>query len=244
MHSCRSYAKNNFRVIHLRQSSSRTYAKVSDKKTNFYDVLGLDSKANSGEIKNAYYDLSMAYHPDKNKSEGAVETFQLISEAYETLGNYDKKRNYDRRMFPANQRESRSQETETSRVFREKPRGFYADLGTDDFDYTQFYKRRQSEGVTRVRSVTRMKAEPGFMAEKAVEAYSFEDSFSSSHQTKASDFRIYQNKRQRKATEEQQSRGFSSLLLLATLTGFVMLTVNTVYEPQRMRDDWFDKKES
>lgn len=56
------------------------------KKKNHYDSLEVDSKATQGEIKSAYFKLTMQYHPDKNTSESAKDRFRDISEAYEVLG--------------------------------------------------------------------------------------------------------------------------------------------------------------
>lgn len=61
-----------------------------------YKSLGLNSDATPKEIKSAYYDLSLKFHPDKNKgSAESTEKFREITEAYEVLGNAEKKRIYD-----------------------------------------------------------------------------------------------------------------------------------------------------
>ena len=63
---------------------------------SYYKVLELPDTAGIDEIKKAYRRLSMAYHPDRNKSDPtATERFQKLSEAYETLGDADKKQEYD-----------------------------------------------------------------------------------------------------------------------------------------------------
>jgi molecular chaperone DnaJ len=62
---------------------------------DFYETLGVSKNATESEIKKAYRKLSLEYHPDKNGSADAVEKFQKINEAYETLGDADKRRNYD-----------------------------------------------------------------------------------------------------------------------------------------------------
>jgi DnaJ-class molecular chaperone len=63
---------------------------------NFYNVLEVPETATIDEIKNAYRKLSMIYHPDKNKnSPESTAKFQKLSEAYETLGDPDKKKEYD-----------------------------------------------------------------------------------------------------------------------------------------------------
>lgn len=63
---------------------------------NFYEILEVPETANLDEIKKSYRRLSMMYHPDKNKNNPeATAKFQKISEAYETLGDKDKKNEYD-----------------------------------------------------------------------------------------------------------------------------------------------------
>lgn len=63
---------------------------------NFYEILEIPETASIDEIKKSYRRLSMMYHPDKNtNSPDATAKFQKISEAYETLGDVDKKKEYD-----------------------------------------------------------------------------------------------------------------------------------------------------
>jgi len=63
---------------------------------NFYDILGIDKKSDFSEIKKAYRQLSMKWHPDKNNnSPETVAKFQKISEAYETLRDEKKRQQYD-----------------------------------------------------------------------------------------------------------------------------------------------------
>lgn len=78
--------------------SVRTFSRTKQlaKSKNFYEDLELPRTATQSEIKSAYYELSMAYHPDKNKSEQAKIKFRLISEAYEVLGNVRTRRMYDK----------------------------------------------------------------------------------------------------------------------------------------------------
>lgn len=62
---------------------------------DLYDVLGVNKSASSAEIKSAYRKLALKWHPDKNKEANATDKFKEINEAYEVLGNPDKKAKYD-----------------------------------------------------------------------------------------------------------------------------------------------------
>ena len=64
-----------------------------DIRKNFYEILGIDKKATDEEIRKSYLKLALKYHPDKSTTEG--NKFIEISEAYETLKDPIKKRNYD-----------------------------------------------------------------------------------------------------------------------------------------------------
>src|SRR3954470_16163689 len=64
--------------------------------TDYYKVLGVDRKASQEDIKKAYRKLARKYHPYTNKDAGAEERFKQISEAYDTLGDPDKRKKYDR----------------------------------------------------------------------------------------------------------------------------------------------------
>jgi DnaJ-class molecular chaperone len=63
---------------------------------DFYKILELPETAAIDEIKKSYRRLSLLHHPDRNgNSAESVAKFQKISDAYETLGDADKKREYD-----------------------------------------------------------------------------------------------------------------------------------------------------
>ncbi len=66
------------------------------KKPDPYKVLGVQKSATDDEIKKAYRKLALRYHPDVNKNGNKSETkFKQVSEAYEILGEKDKRRTYD-----------------------------------------------------------------------------------------------------------------------------------------------------
>jgi molecular chaperone DnaJ len=63
---------------------------------DFYAVLGVPASASQDEIKKQYRKLAAKHHPDKNPNDPkAADTFKAISEAYQTLGDPDKRKQYD-----------------------------------------------------------------------------------------------------------------------------------------------------
>lgn len=59
---------------------------------NYYDVLGVDKKATKDDIKKAFRKLAQTHHPDKGGDEAR---FKEITEAYSTLSDEKKRREYD-----------------------------------------------------------------------------------------------------------------------------------------------------
>ncbi len=63
---------------------------------DFYTILGVDKNASADEIKSAYRKLAKKYHPDLNPNDAqAAAKFKEINEAYEVLGDEQKRKNYD-----------------------------------------------------------------------------------------------------------------------------------------------------
>lgn len=63
---------------------------------DYYKILGVSKDASQDEIKSAFRKLSLKWHPDRNKgSKEAESKFKEIAEAYEVLGNEDKRKEYD-----------------------------------------------------------------------------------------------------------------------------------------------------
>jgi len=69
---------------------------MAQQKRDYYEVLGISRGATDEDIKRAFRQKAMQYHPDRNKEEGANEKFKECAEAYEVLSDVDKRASYDR----------------------------------------------------------------------------------------------------------------------------------------------------
>jgi molecular chaperone DnaJ len=63
---------------------------------DYYEILGVSDDASQDEIKRVFRRLAKQYHPDANPGNGeAVEKFQDVGEAYDVIGDEDKRTKYD-----------------------------------------------------------------------------------------------------------------------------------------------------
>jgi len=64
---------------------------------DYYEILGVDRNASDAELKKAYRQLAMKYHPDRNPdNKESEEKFKEINEAYSCLSDPEKRANYER----------------------------------------------------------------------------------------------------------------------------------------------------
>mgnify|MGYP003337613264 CR=1 FL=1 len=68
-------------------------------KRDYYEILGVSKSSTQEEIKKAYRQVAMKFHPDKNKDPDAREKFEQIQSAYEYL---DKNIHYKNMKFILN----------------------------------------------------------------------------------------------------------------------------------------------
>lgn len=64
---------------------------------NYYEILQISSTSSQEEIKKAYRKLSRKYHPD-NAGEQKRELFDQVQEAYDVLGDEEKRKVYDQKL--------------------------------------------------------------------------------------------------------------------------------------------------
>ncbi|BAL23823.1 DnaJ C-terminal domain-containing protein [Azoarcus sp. KH32C] len=68
---------------------------MADAKRDYYEVLGVPREADAKAIKDAFRQLALKFHPDRNKEPGAEERFKEIAEAYAVLSDPKKRADYD-----------------------------------------------------------------------------------------------------------------------------------------------------
>ncbi len=103
---------------------------------DYYKILAVKRDASQADIQRAYRELARKYHPDLNPDDqGAKERFQRVQQAYDVLGNAEKREMYDRYGSSFDSAGG-------------GPQGFHpgAAGGFEDVDFSQMFGDRGSEG--------------------------------------------------------------------------------------------------
>ncbi len=117
-------------------------------KRDYYDVLGVERGASKEQIKKAYRQLAIKYHPDRNPGDKqAEEHFKEATEAYEVIADDTKRRAYDQFGFEGLEGMGGGAPQDYSTVFRDFE-DIFGDLNVGSF-FESFFgggRRRRGEG--------------------------------------------------------------------------------------------------
>lgn len=131
---------------------------------DYYKILGVEPDADKSAIKKAYRRLARKYHPDVSSEHGAESQFKAVSEAYEVLGNDERRAEYDQ----LRQYQSKGG------GFKPPPGWEASGSGTGDFefdgnDFSEFFssifggrggtRQRSSRGFTSSEDFTSMRGQ-------------------------------------------------------------------------------------
>ena len=89
------FRKAIYSILHRAKKKNTITCRLILQMPNYYDILGVDRDCDVEEIKKAYRRLAQQYHPDRNASPDAGEQMRLVNEAYQTLSDPAKRREYD-----------------------------------------------------------------------------------------------------------------------------------------------------
>jgi curved DNA-binding protein len=126
---------------------------------DYYKILGLERSATQDEIKQAFRKLARKFHPDVNKEPDAEARFKEVSEAYEVLGDAEKRAAYDQL----------GKEWKAGQEFRAPPswdEGFeFSGASSERGEFSDFFEslfggmRRRREAPSRGEAVFRARGE-------------------------------------------------------------------------------------
>ena len=132
---------------------------------DYYKTLGVDRKASAAEIKSAYRKLARKFHPDVNPNNKDAEVkFKQLNEAYQVLGDAEKRKKYDE--LGADWEHGVSQEEMMRRYAQQSAAGAGAGFGGGDFSdfFAQFFAGGGPGGHGRPQSSTAMPSMPAACA--------------------------------------------------------------------------------
>lgn len=125
-------------------------------KRDYYQVLGVDKDASAEEIKKAYRQAALKFHPDRNKTDpDAEKKFKEAAEAYGVLSDTEKRAKYDKHGHNA------------------PPQGFGGYSPADMFNRYGWTQKRQNSGAKVAVRITLREAAKGCKKDISFERYTF-----------------------------------------------------------------------
>ena len=120
---------------------------------NYYEILGVSHNASIEEIKKKYRELSLKFHPDKTNSSLASEMMKKINEAYETLSDEQKRRNYDQgKSKTSKSHKSTSEKKSTKSVWKSQLKEMAKNLHKLWLKYLEMQRQNQARNSRRTNS--------------------------------------------------------------------------------------------
>ena len=127
------------------------------KSKDLYGVMGITPNATQQQIKEAYYKLSMQYHPDKNRNSKEAHTkFTELTEAYSVLGSHDLRKRYDKGLYHGHPHKHAPTHTPSQGT---PPHDTTVRGNKVKFDFDEFYQAHYGEALKRDREARRNAAE-------------------------------------------------------------------------------------
>lgn len=107
---------------------------------NYYFILGVNIYARDEDIKRAYRQLALQYHPDVNRSPEAEAKFKEINEAYEVLGDQQRKLLYDQMLVGIEPEVVRSPQPHRDPRYRPKSAEYIRKVRAEKKPHFEFMK--------------------------------------------------------------------------------------------------------
>ena len=111
---------------------------------NYYEILGISIEADENEIKSKYRKLAMKYHPDRNPDDKkAEEMFKKVSEAYEILGDKEKRKEYDKKISKTGEEKQNSEKKKAGAGgdARKGAEAFYRNFSANPQDIKNMFEK-------------------------------------------------------------------------------------------------------
>jgi len=104
---------------------------------DYYKILGVDKNIPQKDVKKAYLKRAKQFHPDLHPDDPKAKAkFQALTEAYDVIGDPEKRKKYDQ--YGEQWREADAYEKQTGQSYSSARSGGFGDGGFDGFDFSSF----------------------------------------------------------------------------------------------------------